>query len=109
MGGVRVEEAVAELAAGLLAAGDDRERIAAAYRRFIDAGFPVCGSPSALWDYVGTALRRAGYDAPERDRRLRIYSTISWERFGTRPYPPGWPWHEHPDAPPSTASRRSET
>ncbi len=88
---------IADLVAALHAAGEDRERIAAAFGRFIDAGLPVCGSPSALWDHLGTALRRAGYDAAGRDRRTRIYSTVSHQRFGGRPLPSDWPWHEHTD------------
>jgi hypothetical protein len=92
-----VDEVVAELAAALLAAGNDREQVAAAFGRFIDAGLPICGSPSALWGYVSMALRKAGCDAAETDRRMRVYWTVSWERFCTVPYAPNWPWHEHPE------------
>ena len=90
-----MEELIAELATSLRDAGDEREKIAAAFSKFIELGFPICNSPSALWEFVGTALRRAGLDATEQDRRLRIYSTVSHARFGSgRPLPPDWPWHE---------------
>jgi hypothetical protein len=90
-----MDTVIVDLVARLHAAGDDRERIATALTRFIEAGLPVCGSPSALWEYLDKALRRAGYDPAERDRRTRIYSTVAHHRFGDgRPLPPDWPWHE---------------
>jgi hypothetical protein len=99
-----VQEVIAALVSALHAAGDDRGRIAEAFQQFIDAGFPVCKSPSALWDYLGTALRQGGYTGAGWDRRMRIYSTVSWERFSApEPYPADWPWREHPDAEPGAA------
>jgi hypothetical protein len=82
-------------AAGLRSAGEDRAAIIAVFERFIDEGMALVHSPSALWDHVGTAIRRAGFDASQRDRRMRIYSTVSNRRFqGGRPYGPDWPWNE---------------
>jgi hypothetical protein len=91
----------AVLVADLHAAGNDRSAIVAAFGRFIDAGLPVCGSPSALWDHLSATLWKAGYDRPCRDRRTRIYGTVSHQRFGGgRPLGADWPWHEHPEADP---------
>jgi hypothetical protein len=76
-------------AAGLRSAGDDRAAILAVFEGFIDEGMPLIHSPSALWDYVSTVILRAAFDASQRDRRMRIYSTVSNQRFsGGRPYGP---------------------
>jgi hypothetical protein len=74
-------------AAGLRSAGDDRAAIIAVFERFIEEGMAIVYSPSALWDYISMAIGRAGFDASQRDRRMRIYSTVSNRRFqGGRPY-----------------------
>jgi hypothetical protein len=84
-----------ETAAQLRAAGEDRQAIMAAIRRFLDAGMTIIYSPSAMWEFFDTALRRAGFDGQECDRRTRIFSTVTNEVFqGGRPYPTDWPWHE---------------
>ena len=85
-------------AAGLRSAGDERAAIVAVFERFIDEGISIVYSPSALWDYVSTVIRRAGFDTSQWDRRMRIYSTVSNQRFqGGRPYGPDWPWNEEVD------------
>lgn len=92
----QVDALIDRAASGLRDAGDDRTAVIAVIRAFLDEGMGVVGSPSALWDHFGTVLRRAGFDPAQRDRRLRIFSTVTGERFrGGRPYPPDWPWHEH--------------
>jgi hypothetical protein len=97
--GRRMEALIERSAAGLRAAGDDWAAIIAVIRPFLDEGMEITGSPSALWDHFGTALRRAKFDAAQRDRRFRIFSTVTQERFqGGRPYPPDWPWHEQDPA-----------
>jgi hypothetical protein len=94
-----VEEWLERSVAGLRSAGDDRAAILAVFERFIDEGMAIVYSPSALWDYVSMAIRRAGFDASQRDRRMRIYSTVSNRRFqGGRPYGPDWPWNEEEGA-----------
>ena len=104
---VRVTTWIERSAAGLRSAGDDRASIIAVFERFLDEGMVIVYSPSAMWDYVSMAIRRAGFDASQRDRRMRIYSTVTNRRFqGGRPYPPGWPWHEAEDAEPGTAADR---
>jgi hypothetical protein len=86
---------IGQTAAALRAAGGDRETIIAAIRRFLDAGMAIVYSPSAMWDYFRTTLDRAGFNDEEKDRRTRIFSTVTNEVFqGGRPYPPDWPWHE---------------
>jgi hypothetical protein len=90
-----VEAWLERSAAGLRSAGDDRAPIIAVFERFIDEGMALVHSPSALWDYVSMAIRQAGFDASQWDRRMRIYSTVSNQRFqGGRPYGPDWPWNE---------------
>jgi hypothetical protein len=82
-------------AAALRAAGDDRAAIIAVFERFIDEGMAIVYSPSALWDHVSTVIRRAGFDRSRWDRRMRLYSTVSNQRFsGGRPYGRDWPWSE---------------
>jgi hypothetical protein len=95
----RLDAVNADTAAELRAAGDDREPIAAVIRSFLDRALDVLYHPSALWFEFEAALRQAGFDAVQRDRRMRIYGTVSHERFGGgRPLPPDWPWFE--DQPP---------
>jgi hypothetical protein len=79
----------------LRAAGGDRGLIAAAFERFLDEGMPIIGEAEALYDPVQTLMERAGFDARQTDRGMRIFSTVAADRFlGGRPYPPDWPWHE---------------
>ena len=86
----------AETGASLRAAGDDRAAIIAAIRRFLDEGMAIMYSPSAMWDFFGMVLHRAGFNQQEKDRRMRVFSTVTNERFqGGRPYPLDWPWLEH--------------
>ena len=97
-----------ETVARLRAAAGEREPIAAAVRRFIDEGMEIVFSPSALWDYFAISHpdlpTQAGYDKADRDRIVRIYGTVSWEKFGGgRPVPAGYP-HERRDAEPGAAS-----
>lgn len=85
-----------------LACGD-RGAIVAAIEQFLDEGMPIVYSPSALWDYFATSSpsvpKLAGYDATGIDRITRIFSTVTWERWGEgQPLPPDWPWHEQPEA-----------
>jgi hypothetical protein len=90
-----VEAWIERSAAGLRSAGDDRAAIIAVFERFIDEGMALVHSPSALWDYVSTVIARAGFDGSRWDRRMRIYSTVSNQRFQAgRPYGPDWPWNE---------------
>ena len=96
---VRITAWMEQSAAALRSVGDDRAAIIAVFERFLDEGMAIVYSPSAMWDYVGMALRRAGFDASQRDRRMRIFSTVTnWRFQGGRPYPPDWPWHETEDA-----------
>jgi hypothetical protein len=100
----RIEAVIDRAATGLRAAGDDRAAIIRVFESFLDEGMAVVYSPSAMWDYLGTVLRRAGLDAAQQDRRYRIFSTVTNRRFrGGKPYPPDWPWHETPDAEPGDA------
>jgi hypothetical protein len=56
----------------------------------------IMNSPSAMWDFFGTVLHRAGFNEQQKDWRTRIFSTVTNEVFqGGHPYPPDWPWHEH--------------
>jgi hypothetical protein len=90
---------ISESAARLRADGEDREAIIATIRGFLDAGMAIVYSPSAMWDHFGTVLRRAGFNEQERDRRMRIFSTVTQEVFmDGQPYPPDWRWHEHDGA-----------
>lgn len=91
----QMDALIERTATGLCAAGDDRAAIIAVIRPFLANGMEIVGSPSALWGYFDTVLRRAGFNATQQDWRLRIYSTVTQEVFGGgRPYPPDWPWHE---------------
>jgi hypothetical protein len=86
---------IGETGAALRAAGEDRAAIITAIRRFLDAGMAIVYSPSAMWDFFGMVLHRARFNKHEKDRRNRIFSTVTNEVFqGGRPYPPDWPWHE---------------
>jgi hypothetical protein len=92
----RLDALIAATAPELRAAGDDREATAAAIRRFLDAAVDILFHPSALWFEFMAALKQAGFDHRQQDRRLRIYGTVSHERFGGgRPLPANWPWFEH--------------
>jgi hypothetical protein len=92
----RLDQVNAATAQRLREAGEDREGIAAAARLFLDEALAVLFHPSALWFEWSKALRLAGFDAKQTDRRMRIYGTVSHERFGRgRPLPPDWPWFEH--------------
>ena len=103
----RITAWIERSAAALRSAGDDRAAILAVLERFLDEGLAIVYSPSAMWEYASMAMRRAGFDASQEDRGLRIYSTVTNRRFqGGRPYPPDWPWHEAEDAEPGTASAR---
>ena len=99
-----LETLINETAAAMRAAGENRAAIITIIRRFLEAGMAIMNSPSAMWDFFGMVLHRAGFDEQQKDRRMRIFSTVTNERFqGGHPYPPDWPWHEHeqtePDAP----------
>jgi hypothetical protein len=95
----RLDQVNAETAGRLREAGEDREAIAAVAKQFLEEALSVLSHPSALWFEWSKALRLAGYDAKQTDRRMRIYGTVSHERFGRgRPLPANWPWSEH-DAP----------
>jgi hypothetical protein len=86
---------ISEIAAALQAAGEDRIAIIPIIRRFLDEGMAIVHSPSAMWDHFGTVLHRARFNEQEKDRRTRIFSTVTNEMFeGGRPDPPDWPWHE---------------
>ena len=88
-------------ATGLRSVGDNRAVIIAVFERFLDEGMALIYSPSAMWDYVSMVIRRAGFDESQRDRRMRIFSTVRNQRFhGGRPYPPDWPWNVNEDAEP---------
>jgi hypothetical protein len=92
---------IGETGAALRAAGEDRAAILPAIRRFLDEGMAIMNSPSAMWDFFGVVLYRAGFNEEEKDRRMRIFSTVTRERFqGGHPYPPDWPWHEQEQAEP---------
>jgi len=92
---------IGETAAALRAAGEDRAAIITAIRRFLQAGMAIVYSPSAMWDFFGVVLRRAGFTWQEHDRRMRIFSTVTNEVFqGGHPYPPDWPWHERTEPEP---------
>jgi hypothetical protein len=62
---------IGETAAARRAAGECSEATVAAVRRFLDAGMEIVYSPLAVWDFFGSALRRAGFDEQEQDRRTR--------------------------------------
>jgi hypothetical protein len=88
--------------ARLRAAAGERELIAAAIRQFLEEGMEIVYSPSALWDYFAISHpdlpTQAGYNQVERDRIVRIFGTVSWEKFGGgEPPPAGYP-HEQQDA-----------
>lgn len=51
---------IGETAAALRAAGEDRAAIITAIRRFLQAGMAIVYSPSAMWDFFGMVLHRAG-------------------------------------------------
>ncbi len=85
-----------ETVARLRAAAGAREALAAAIRQFLDEGMAIVYSPSALWDYFAISHpdlpTQAGYDQAGRDRIIRIFGTVSWEKFGGgKPPPPGYP------------------
>lgn len=85
---LRMDALIARTARELLEAGDGRDAVAEVARRFLDTGMKIVGSPMALWEHFAEVLDRAGYDATARDRRRRIYSTVSHERFSPgRPLP----------------------
>jgi hypothetical protein len=86
---------IGETAAALRTAGEDRAAIITAIRRFLEAGMAIVYSPSAMWDFFGMVLHRAGFNEQQKDRRTRIFSTVTNEIFqGGHPYPLDWRWHE---------------
>lgn len=92
----RLDALIATTAPELRAAGEDRELIAGVIRRFLDTAVDILFHPSRLWFEFMAVLKLAGFDSRQQDRRLRIYGTVSHERFGNgRPLPADWPWFEH--------------
>ncbi len=103
----RMGSLVERTSAALRAAGEDRDVIAAVITRFLDEGLDILYHPGMMWGYFDQALARAGYDESGQDRRLRIYSTVSHERFAPgQPFPEDWPWLEEkaPEAEPDAAA-----
>ena len=85
-----------QTAANLRAAAGQREALVVAIRRFLDEGMGIIASPSALWDFFAISHpdlpTQAGYHGTERDRILRIFGTVSWQKFGEgEPPPAGYP------------------
>jgi hypothetical protein len=91
----RMESLIGRTAGELQAAGEDRDATAAVIARFLDEGLDILDHPGMMWGYFDKALVRAGYDERGQDRRLRIYSTVSHERFAPgEPFEDDWPWLE---------------
>jgi hypothetical protein len=93
----QIEALIARTAARLREAEDDREAIIATIRHYLDAGRKIVYSGVAMWEHFSTVLRRAGFDAREQDRRMRIFSTVI---MAGASLPPDWPWHERDDQEP---------
>jgi hypothetical protein len=94
---------IRQTAAQMREARDDREAIIATIRHFLDAGMKIVYSGVAMWEFFITALRRAGFDAQEQDRRTRIFSTVI---MAGQHLPPDWPWHESDGPEPSAPTDR---
>ncbi len=91
----RMNVLVANTAQSLRDAGESREAIAGIIYRFQEEGLQILYHPAMMWGYFEMALELAGYNAAAQDRRLRIYSTVSHDRFAPgKPFPKDWPWLE---------------
>jgi hypothetical protein len=90
----RLGALVSATAARLREGGPKRAAVVAVIRRFLDEGQEIIYR-SLLWIYFQNALYEAGYGAWARDRRLRIYSTVSHEVIGGGEHlPEDWQWFE---------------
>jgi hypothetical protein len=106
----RIDTLRQKTVAKLRAAAGERNLIAVAIRQFLDEGMDIVYSPSALWDHLSIShpdlTTQAGYDKTERERIIRIFGTVAWEKFGGgRPSPAGHP-HEQADAEPGATADR---